>query len=135
MEMLEVAALLVILLSGVFLTALGAASIVVPQRAVPFLESFAGSAFAHYLELCIRLVVGASFVVFARRMPLGTVFAVYGWMIVGTTICLFVVPWRWHRRFAQMSVPYIVRRIKLFGAVSFAAGALVLTAAIVAVFR
>ena len=135
MEIFDAAALVVIVLAGGFLVGLGLVSMFAPGLAVPFLESFAGSAFAHYLELSLRLAVGAAFVVYAPRMPLAAVFAVYGWVIVVTTVVLFAVPWRWHRWFAERSVPPIVRWLRLFAVVSFALGSAILTAAFMAVNR
>lgn len=128
-------ALAVVILFGLYLIGLAVASVLLPERAARFLESFAGSAFAHYLEMLIRLVVGVSFVRIASRMPLPTAFTVFGWILVGTTVGLLVIPWQWHHSFAVKSVPQALRYLKLFAAVSFILGALILTAATLAIIR
>jgi hypothetical protein len=117
-----------VLLAGLYLVALAAVALVSPQRAKRFLLSFASSASAHFLELSARLVVGAALVLNAPRMKWAGLFAVFGWVIVVTTIGLLAVPWRWHRRFATWSVPYATRNMWLFAVGSLTAGVLVLLA-------
>lgn len=115
-----------VLLSGLYLVALAAVALVSPERADRFLSSFASSASAHFLELFVRLIVGASLVLYAPQMKFSGVFTVVGWVIVATTIGLLAVPWRWHRRFATWSVPYATRNMRLLALGSLAAGIFVL---------
>lgn len=115
-----------VLLAGVYLVALAAVALVSPERAKRFLASFAGSAPAHFLELFVRLVVGAALVLYAPHMKFAGLFAVSGWVIVVTTIGLLAVPWRWHRRFATWSVPHATRNMWLFALGSLAVGVFVL---------
>jgi uncharacterized protein YjeT (DUF2065 family) len=115
-----------VLLAGLYLVALAALALVSPQRAKRFLSSFAGSAAAHFLELFVRLVVGAALVSYAPRMKVPGVFTVFGWVLVVTTIGLLAVPWRWHSRFATWSVPHATRNMRLFALGSLAAGIFVL---------
>ncbi|MRR11683.1 hypothetical protein EG835_04270 [bacterium] len=58
-----------------------------------------------------------------------TLFTVFGWVLVVTTVGMFVVPWHWHRRFSERSVPQAVRRLPLLGIASFALGSFILLAA------
>ena len=115
-----------VLLAGLYLVALAAVSLVSPQRAKRFLSGFASSAPAHFFELFVRLVVGAALVSYAPRMKFPGLFAVFGWVIVVTTIGLLAVPWRWHRRFASWSVPQATRNMWLFALGSLAVGVFVL---------
>lgn len=115
-----------ILLAGLYLIGLAVVAAALPRRAEIFLSGFARSAFVHYLELSVRLVVGAALVSHAPQMRLPGLFAVLGWIVVGTTIVLSVVPWRWHRRFAEWSVPLATRNMVLFALGSLAAGVFVL---------
>lgn len=112
---------LVVLASGLWLIVLAALIVVVPARAAKFLAGFANSARAHYTEQGLRLIVGTAIIVFAPEMRFADVFRVFGWILVLTAIGLVLMPWRWHRRFAQWAIPLAVRRIKLL-----ACGALVL---------
>lgn len=128
MPLIEIAALAVIVLAGLYLLALGLASLVVPSRASGFLLGFASSECVHFAELFLRFVVGVAFVVYAPRMSLSGAFSLFGWILLVTTACLVFVPWRWHRRFAQQAVPRATRHIALVGVASLAMGGLILAA-------
>ena len=108
--MIDGIAAALVLSTALYLLALGLMALAAPARAAAFLERFASSAFAHYLEAAIRLAVGGAFVVHAEKMLHGGVFLAFGWILVATTVGLLLVPWRWHHRFAQWSVPLAVRR-------------------------
>jgi len=121
-------ALGLVCVTGLYFVGLAAVSLLAPARAGEFLMGFAGSAFAHYLELLIRFVVGGAFVLHAPRMLFTSVFVLFGWVLIITTAGLLAVPWRWHRRFAQWSVPYALRSLKLVAIASLAFGIFVLAA-------
>ena len=128
--MLDTAALIVILLTAFYLLGLGVASLVAPARAANFLLSFAGSAFLHYVELLLRIAVGGAFLIRAPYMPFTSTFTLFGWILIITTACLFAIPWRLHRRFAQVTVPHAVRYLKFIAIVAVAAGSTVLVAVV-----
>ena len=56
------------------------------------------------------------------------VFVVLGWVLIVTSVALFAVPWTWHRRFAERSVPQAVRHLKLLGVASLIFGGFILLA-------
>lgn len=115
-----------ILLASLYLLTLGGASLVSPDRTRLFLASFAGSASAHFLELFIRLILGAALILYAPLMKFPTIFDIFGWVIVVTTIVLALLPWRWHRRFARWSVPLATRNMTLFALGPLALGIVIL---------
>jgi len=115
-----------VLLAGIYLVGLATVAIVSPERAKLFLASFASSAFVHFLELFVRLISGAALVLYAPQMKFSGFFAVFGWVIVVTTLGLFLVPWRWHHRFANWSVPLATRNMTLFAFGSLVGGLFVL---------
>ncbi|MBT9503478.1 MAG: hypothetical protein IV092_19710 [Burkholderiaceae bacterium] len=121
--------LIIVLLAGGYFVGLALMAIVSPANARRFLSGFAGSAAAHYIEMSFRLVVGGAFVLHAPHMLFTDAFSVFGWALVGTTACLLVLPWRWHRRFAQMAVPRALDRLGWLALVSFALGCFVLAGA------
>lgn len=127
--MLDSLPLTVVLLTGVYFVGLGVASLATPRAAGRFLLGFAGSAAVHYVELLLRLIVGAAFVVRAPALPWPAVFTLFGWGLVLTTMGLCAVPWRWHRRFAERTVPQALRYLPLLGVASLALGAFVLGSA------
>jgi uncharacterized protein YjeT (DUF2065 family) len=128
--MIGILASAVVVLSGLYFVVLAIASFLAPGRVERFLSAFAGSAGAHYSELLIRLVVGGSFLLASPDMLFAPVFRLFGWVLVITTVVLFAVPWRWHHRFAQQTVPYAVRHLRLFGVASFVLGGFILTSVI-----
>lgn len=122
----SVLATVIVLASGLYLLALGILSLLRPAQASRFLLGFASSARAHYLELLVRMLVGIAFVVEAPSAAFELPVSAFGWLLVGTTACLLLIPWRWHQRFAAMAVPHAVRNLWLVGLVSLLVGACIL---------
>jgi uncharacterized protein YjeT (DUF2065 family) len=116
----------VVIAVGIYFVALGIACLLAPSRAKRFLQGFATSPLKHYAELLARFIVGVAFLVQSRTMLFPTVFDTFGWILIGTTICLLFVPWRWHHRFAQRSVASAIRYIAAIGVCSLAIGAMLL---------
>jgi hypothetical protein len=121
----------VVFLSGLYLVALGLLSLLRPSQASGFLLGFATSARTHYLELVLRMLAGFAFVIEFSTQAFELPFHVFGWLLVGTTACLFLVPWQWHRRFAQWAVPQAIRYLGLVAFVSLALGATILAVVII----
>ena len=117
-----------VVLTGLYLVALAGAAFAAPALAARFLLGHAGSPSMHYLELLIRVTVGVAFLQQAPSMRFSALFVAFGWVLVSTTLVLAVVPWHWHRHFAQRSVPQAVRHLKLIGISSLALGSFVLVA-------
>lgn len=130
MSSLEILALAIVVLAGVYLLGLGAASLFAPTRASRFLLGFAGSRSVHFTEQFLRGMVGAALVLHAPRMQPAAVFELFGWALVVTSSCLAIVPWHWHHRFAQKAVPLFTRHIALIGLVSLLLGAFILGATV-----
>ena len=128
--MIDSLALSVVVLAGLYFFSLAVVSLIMPARAEVFLLGFASSAPAHYVELVLRLVVGAAFVLHAPRMQFSGAFAFFGWVLLATTACLVLVPWRLHHRFSRQAVPRATRHIALIGLASLVFGALILTAVV-----
>lgn len=126
--MVTVVALAIVVLSGVFLLALGATALFRPPWARRFLLGFAGSSTKHYVELGIRLLVGAAFILAAPSMVGSAVVSGAGWLLLLTTGVMLFIPWRIHRAFAQRTVPQALAFLPFLGLASVAAGAVVLWA-------
>lgn len=121
--MIDLLASAVIVAAGLYLIALGVGCFVQPNAAAAFLLGFAGSAFVHYRELALRLLVGAALVAKAAALPYPPLFNAFGWVLIVTSIAMVVVPWRWHRQFAQRAVPCALRYTKSLGVTSIVLGA------------
>ena len=126
--MIEPLAAAVVLLAGLYLACLGAVSLAAPAIARRFLLGFASSRARHYLELALRLVVGGAFLLCAPVLQFPLAFTAFGGAIVLTSVGLLLVPWRWHRHFAQQAVPRALRFLPLLGVASLLLGGFVLFA-------
>ncbi len=128
--MIEWVAKSAVLAAGLYLAGLGMALLARPASASRFLMGHATSASLHYLELGVRIVVGLAFVRNAPAMLESGLFSVFGWVLVGTSAVLLMVPWHWHRRLAEKSVPQALRFTPLLGLASLLMGGGVLMAAL-----
>lgn len=126
--MIDVLCQVVIVLAALYLVALGVAALAAPVPAGRFLLGFAGSRRVHFLELILRLAVGTAFVLYAPHLPVPEGFGVFGWLLVGTSLGLLLVPWRWHQRFARRVVPHANRHMGVIGVVSVLLGSGILAA-------
>ncbi len=126
--MIDMLAAAAVVLFGLYLLGLGLTVFLRRAVVARFLLAHGRSASAHYLELTLRLVIGGAFVLRAPSMLFAEVFTVFGWVLLVTTAGLFTVPWQWHRRFAQRSVPQALRYLTLLGIASLALGSFVLFA-------
>ncbi|MGE3343827.1 MAG: hypothetical protein AB7L71_10360 [Vicinamibacterales bacterium] len=115
-------------LLGAFLLALGATALARPRLAERFLGGFATSAGTHALELLARILAGAALVHAAPAMAGATVVRAFGWILIGTSLVLAVIPWRVHRRFAAWSVPQATQYLPLIALASIAGGLALLAA-------
>ncbi|MDI1242148.1 MAG: hypothetical protein PSX80_09540 [bacterium] len=116
----------IVLLFSLFLIALGGVTLLVPAKAKAFLLGFATSGLTHYLEIAIRLVVGASFLFQAPQLMYPPAFTVFGWMLIATSAVLFILPWKWHHRFAEKAVPQALKYLPILGVVSLLLGSVLL---------
>ena len=120
----------IVLMAAVFLLCLTAAALFKPQQAVRFLHGFASSAKAHYSEISLRLITGAALVVAAPNMHFSYLFTLFGWLIIGTSVVLLLLPWRWHQRFANLVLPPLTKRVWLFAVLALPLSMLLLYAAL-----
>ena len=128
--MINLLASILVWLTALYLISFALGSLLAPARAKRFLSDFASSAFAHYLEIGLRLIAGMAILLYAPRMLFSNFFVIFGWILVVTTVGLLAVPWQWHQRFAQWGVPYATRNLKLVACASFVFGGFVIAAII-----
>lgn len=111
---------LVVFATACYFLLLGIVALWKPTRASRFLLGFADSPAKHYLELVLRSIVGIALLVLAANSPARNVLMVAGWVLLGSTLALALLPWRIHQRFAQVSVPQALRYLPLIGIASIA---------------
>jgi len=122
----ELLALAGVALAGLFLLCLGIAGFLAPEQARRFLSGFATTPALHYLELAIRMLIGAAFILHAPATRVPEIFVGAGWILLVTTAVLALIPWRWHREFASRSVPQALRHLTWLAGASCVLGIAVL---------
>lgn len=115
-------------LLGLFLVAFGLTACVRPAAAGAFLAGFAGSAFKHYAELAVRMAVGCALIFASPKLIGSTWIAGAGWVLLGTSGLMLVLPWELHRSFAQLAVPRTPLVLRAMGVASVGGGAFLLLA-------
>lgn len=128
--MLQMITLAVVLLTALFFVLLGATALLRPSLASKFLLGFANSATKHYVEIVTRFAVGSSFLVTAPRTTHPSAFVLFGWVLIISTTAMLLLPWRWHHRFAQESVPRALQYLWLIGVSSVVLGVLIVLAVV-----
>lgn len=123
-------AVTVVVLTSLWLMTQGIAALIARPRVERFLEAFARSAKAHYLEQVLRLIAGAGLVLAAGTMQFTMLFRVFGWIVIVTSCGLLLIPWTWHRAFARWAVPWALRHLGLYALGSIALGGLMLYAVV-----
>lgn len=126
--MISALAFVGVLTAALYMLFLGVGAIVSPDHTKRFLGTFASSPRVHFLELALRMLAGASLVLRAPLMQMPVMVAVFGWVLLGTTLVLAFVPWQLHHRFANWSVPMATQRMPLLGVASAGGGVLLLAA-------
>ncbi|MBK9527401.1 MAG: hypothetical protein IPO41_03565 [Acidobacteria bacterium] len=119
-------AAVIVVVSAIWLVGLAMVAFAKPDVVKDFFGKFASSAFAHFLEMFVRLMVGAAFVIYASQMKFSAAFTAFGWLLIATTAVLLFVPWKLHRRFADKSLPMVHKWMTVFGVVSLFGGVLIL---------
>lgn len=64
--------------AGTWLVVLAVLAIADPERTKVFLGRFASSAFSHYLEVFVRILVGSAFIIHSPYMKFSAAFNIFG---------------------------------------------------------
>lgn len=110
---------ILVLSFATFLLGLAILIIARGQTAKRFLNLFASSATAHYVEQLLRLLVGAAIVISSPSMWLEPVFLLFGWIVVVTSLVLLILPWQWHHQFGKWAIPLVIRHLNIFAIGAF----------------
>jgi len=84
-----------------------------PQVALVYLGKFASTNLINWTELSLRMISGFAFLQYAETSQFPQLFFIFGWMLVITAGCLFLIPRRWHAAYAiywsEKLTPLLVR--------------------------
>ncbi len=118
----------VVVTAALYLLTLGSGALIRPETAKRFLGGFATSQRTHFTELALRILTGTALVSSAPHMAFGQGIALFGWMLIATSVVLGVIPWRLHQRFAAWAVPQATEHMALIGIASIIGGIILLAA-------
>lgn len=96
------------------------------ELAISFLTSFASTAKAHYLEQSIRLIAGASILIYSENMLFPKIFNLFGWIFMITSAILMLTPWKWHQSFGKVAMPLVIKNLILYAIAAAAMGMIIL---------
>ena len=114
-------------LCGAYLTGLGLLIFLKPGMAKAVLGGFAGGLLANSFEALVRAIAGVALMGVSPDTRFPAIFFVFGAFLLVSAIPMALLP-RTHRRFASWAVPFALRIMPLFGALSIIFGALLLWA-------
>lgn len=120
----------IVIAAGVWLVGLAVAILLCREATAAFIRRFASSARAHYTEQMLRLVVGGALILYADQMRHVRLFQIFGGLLVVTAAVLMIMPWKWHQRFGERVIPWIIQYLGLYALAALGLGLFVLYAAI-----
>lgn len=91
---------ILVLVFGGWLIAVGMLMLARPKKAIDLLAKAASTNLINYSEITLRLIAGGALVVGADQSKAPEVFHVAGWFIVVSSLILYLVPRRWHAKYA-----------------------------------
>ena len=121
----------ILVVSGIWLVGLAVVVVVRPQAAERFLNRFASSVTAHWVEQLLRLLAGAALWFYSPHMWMAETFRIFGGIILVSAVVLLVLPWRMHQRFARWVLPWVLRHLTLYALGALVIGCWVLAGVLV----
>lgn len=117
----------IVLFFGVFIIFIGFVMLLNPKKARETLKLAGSSNFINYMEITIRLIPAISLILFAEYSKFPEAFNFLGWIMIITSLILYVVPRKIHHNFSLKSAEIL--RPLYFQLISFFAflfGALII---------
>lgn len=97
---MQLAALTILCVSGLFLIGVGVLMALDPQRCLHILSLTASSHRVNLTEQGLRMLAGAALIVRSDLSKVPALFEVGGWFIVVSSLFLMIIPLRWHAGYA-----------------------------------
>jgi uncharacterized membrane protein YfcA len=101
--MLITAAKWTTILFGVFIILVGFLMLFAPKKARAILRKAGSTNFINYAEITIRLSPAIAMISYADFSKLPIAFKIFGWIMVATSVILYIVPRKTHHRFSMKS--------------------------------
>ncbi|HMS68092.1 MAG TPA: hypothetical protein PKD18_08130 [Saprospiraceae bacterium] len=96
------------------------------EWAISFISAFASTAKAHFIEQSLRLIAGASILIYSENMLFPKIFNLFGWILMMTSAILMLTPWKWHQSFGKVAMPLVIKNLILYAIAAAAMGMIIL---------
>lgn len=100
--MIEIAKWILILF-GVFIIFIGVVMLVKPNQARNTLRKAGSTNFINYAEITFRLIPAIALLVYSEYSKFPEAFDIFGWIMLITSLILYVVPRKIHHKFSMKS--------------------------------
>lgn len=93
----------VVILFGIFIIFMGFIMLIRPKKARATLRKAGSTDFINYAEITIRLIPAIALILYADFSKFPEVFKIFGWIMLITSLVLYVVPRKIHYSFSMRS--------------------------------
>lgn len=92
-----------VILFGLFIICVGALMLFAPKRARETLGKMASTNLINYTEITLRIIPAVGLIVYADFSKYPLAFKGFGWLMLGTSIVLYIIPRKWHHAYSRRS--------------------------------
>lgn len=93
----------IVILFGLFIICIGTLMLFAPKKARETLRKMASTNFINYTEITLRMIPAIGLILYSDFSKYPVAFKVYGWLMLGTSIVLYLIPRKWHHGFSLKS--------------------------------
>lgn len=93
----------IVIIFGAFIIFVGFVMLFRPTKAREILQKAGSTNLINYTEITIRLIPAIALVVFADYSKYPLAFVIFGWIMIATSLVLYLVPRRVHHSFSMKS--------------------------------
>ncbi|TLP80225.1 hypothetical protein [Maribacter sp. ACAM166] len=92
-----------VVLFGAFIIFVGFIMLFVPKKARATLRKAGSTDFINYMEITIRLIPAVALILYADFCKFPEVFKIFGWIMLSTSLILYILPRKKHHNFSLKS--------------------------------
>ena len=93
----------VVIIFGVFIIFIGFVMLIKPEIARSTLRKAGSTNFINYAEITLRLIPAISLIVCAELSKYPEAFKIFGWVMLITSLILYIIPRKIHHQFSMKS--------------------------------
>lgn len=117
----------VVIIFGIFIVIIGFVMLINPIKARNILRKAGSTNFINYVEITLRLIPAIALILCSETSKLPIAFKIFGWIMLITSLTLYVIPRKIHHKFSTKSAdilkPFYFQLISPF---AFILGGLIL---------